>query len=70
MDGLEDDGCTAVAFDDGGGKVALGGGVGGRLKIGAVPLGSGSGRMTCIDGIGIRVVEAKGLILQHWSQRW
>jgi hypothetical protein len=70
MAGLEDDGCTAVAFDDSGGGAALGGGVGGWLKIGAVPLGSGSSRMTCIDGVGIRVVEAKGLLLQHRSQRW
>jgi hypothetical protein len=70
MAGLEDGGSTAVEFDDGGGMAALRGGEGGRLKIAAVPLGSGSGRKTCIDGIGVRVVEAKGLLLRCWSQRW
>jgi hypothetical protein len=57
---LEDGGSAAVAFEDGGGA-ALGGGIGQRVKIPAVALGSGGGRRTFNYGIGISVVKAKGL---------
>jgi hypothetical protein len=66
---LEDGSGAAVALEDGDGVAAFGGGVGRRLKIAAV-LGSGRGRRACDDGIGISVVEAKGLLLQRWYQCW
>jgi hypothetical protein len=44
---LEDGNSTAVALKNGGNAVALGGCVGGRLKIAAAVLGSGSSRRTC-----------------------
>ncbi len=57
---LEDGGGTAVALEDGGGAVVLGGGFGRWLKIAAAALGSGYGRRTCDNGIGITIVKAKG----------
>jgi hypothetical protein len=47
---LEDGGSAAVALEDGGNLVALGGGVRRQFKIAVVALGSGGGRRTCIDG--------------------
>jgi hypothetical protein len=47
-------------LEDCGGVAALGGGFGWRLKIAAAAFGSGSGRRTCNNGIGISVVEAEG----------
>jgi hypothetical protein len=52
-----------VALEDGGGVVVLGSGIGQRLKIAAAVFSGGSGRRTCDDGIGISIVEAKGLLL-------
>jgi hypothetical protein len=40
------------------------------LKIATAALGSGGGRRTFNDGIGVSIVEAKGLLLQHWRQHW
>ncbi len=57
---LEDGGGVAVALEGGGGVAALGGGFGRWLKIAAAALGSGCGRRTCNDGIGITVIKAKG----------
>jgi hypothetical protein len=65
-----------MLLEDGGGAaaLALGGGIGHRLKIAAVALDSGGGRRTCNNGIGIDVgvdiVKAEGLLLQRWHQRW
>jgi hypothetical protein len=67
---LEHSGGTVVVLDDGGGVVALGGGVWRWLKIAVAAMGSGSSRRTCNNGISVRVVKAKGLLLQHWHQRW
>jgi hypothetical protein len=67
---LEDAGCAVVALEDGGGLLALGGGIGRRLKIAAAALGGGGGRRTCNNGVGISVVKAKGLLLQCWCQHW
>ncbi len=52
-----------VVLEAGGSAAVLGGGIGQWLKIAAAALGGGSGRRTCIDGIGISVVEAKGILL-------
>ncbi len=57
---LEDGGGAAVALEGGSGAAALGGGFGRWLKIAAAALGSGCGRRTCNDGIGITFVKAKG----------
>jgi hypothetical protein len=57
---LEDGGGAAVALEDGGSEVALGGGVGWRSMIAALALGGGSSRRTCNDGVSISVAEAKG----------
>jgi hypothetical protein len=51
---------VAVALEDGGGALAFGGGFGLRLKIAVAVLGSGCGRRTCNDGIGISVIKAEG----------
>jgi hypothetical protein len=51
---------VTAALEDGGGRVALGGGFGRLLKVAAVALGGSCSRRTCDDGIGISVVEAKG----------
>jgi hypothetical protein len=51
---------VAVALEDGGGTVALGGGFGRRLKIAAAGLGGGCSRGTCNNGISISIIEAKG----------
>jgi hypothetical protein len=57
------------AINGGGGHaVALGGGVGRQFKIAA--LGSGGGRRTCINDIGVSVVKAKGFLLRRWCQHW
>jgi hypothetical protein len=60
---LENSGCTAVVFKNGGGTAALGGGVGRWFKIAADALGGGGRRRTWDDGIGISIVETKGLLL-------
>ncbi len=61
-----------MALDDGSGVAALGGGVGCQLKIAVMALGSGGGRRTCNDGVGIaiviNVVKAVGLLLQHLAR--
>ncbi len=57
----EDGSGTAVALEDGNSVAAFGGGVGRRLKIAAV-LGSGGGGRTCDNGIGVSIVEVKGLL--------
>ncbi len=57
-------------MEDGGGAVALGGGVGRRLKIAAAAVGGSGGRRICNDGISVSIVEAKGLLLRHWHQHW
>ncbi len=57
---LEDGGGAVVAFEDGSGVVALGGGVGRWLKIAEAALGGGCGRRTCDDGIGISFIKAEG----------
>ncbi len=57
---MEDGSSTAVALEDGRSMAALQGGFGQQLKIAVVVLGSGFGRRTCDEGIGIRVVYAKG----------
>jgi hypothetical protein len=51
---------VAVALENGGGTVALGGGFGQRLKIAAAAFSGGCGRRTCKDDIGISVVKAEG----------
>jgi hypothetical protein len=61
---------AAVALEDGGGAVALGGVLERQLKIAAVALGRGGSRRTCDDGIGVNAVKAKGLPLQRWHQHW
>ena len=69
---LEDGGSAAVALEDDGGTAALGGGFGWQLKIAEAALGGGCGRRTCNNGIGISIVEVKGLLLQrnqHWQGR-
>jgi hypothetical protein len=66
---VEEGSGAVVALEDGGGVVSLGGGVGRQLKI-AAALGSGSGRRTCNNGIGISVIKAEGLLLQWLRQRW
>jgi hypothetical protein len=62
-----------MVLEDGGSAAALGGGVGCRFKIAAVALGSGNDRRTCNNGlgidVGINIVKAKGLLLQHCRQR-
>jgi hypothetical protein len=68
---LEDGGGAAVGLGGGVGRwrweVALGGGVGRwrwmAVEDAAVALGSSGGRRKCNDGIGVSVVEAKGLLL-------
>ncbi len=65
---LEDGGGTVMALEDGGGVAALRGGVGRQLKNAAVALGGGGDRRICNDGIGISVVEAKGLLLRRLCQ--
>jgi hypothetical protein len=63
---LEDGGRAMVALEDGDNAVALGGGIGQRLKIVMVVLdGSGSRRAS-----GVSIIEAKGLLLQCPRQRW
>ncbi len=70
---LDDGGCAAMALEDGSGTAALGGGIGWQLKIALAALGGrGGGRRTCNNGIGISIVEVKGLLLQrnqHWQGR-
>jgi hypothetical protein len=64
----------AIALEDEGGAVALGGGIGRWLEIAVAALGGGGGRRTCNNGIGIYVgadvVKAKGLLLRRWCQHW
>jgi hypothetical protein len=60
---LEDGSGKAVALEDGGAAVGLGGGVGRRFKIAAAALGSGGGRRTCDNGIGVSIIKAGGLFL-------
>jgi hypothetical protein len=67
---LEDGGGTAVVLEDGGAAAGLGGGVGRHFKIAAAALGSGGRRRTCDNCVGVSVVEAKGILLQCWHQRW
>jgi hypothetical protein len=61
-----------MALEDGGSMAALGSCVGHRLKIAVVVLGDGGSTRTCNDGIsidvGVKVIKAKGLLLQHWHQ--
>ncbi len=61
---LEDSSGTAVALENGGSAAALGGGVWRWLKIAAAALGGGGNRRLCNNGIGVRVVKTKGLLLQ------
>jgi hypothetical protein len=66
---------TAINIDGNGiNAVALGGGVGHRLKIAAAALGSGGSRRTCNDCTGIDtsvdIVKSNCLILWRWHQRW
>jgi hypothetical protein len=56
--------------DGGGGGMALGAGIGWQLMIAVAALGGGSGRRTCDYGVGVSIVEAKGLLLRHWHQCW
>ncbi len=65
---LEDGGGVAVVLKSGGGAVALGGGIGWRLKIAAAALCGGGSRRTCNDGIGVSIVEAEGLLLGRRHQ--
>ncbi len=65
---MEVGGSAAVALEDCGSAVVLGGGIGQRFKIALVALGGGSDRRTCDNGIGISVVEAKSLLVQCWRQ--
>ncbi len=58
---MEDGGGAVLALEDCGGVTALGGDIGRWFKIAAVAWGSGGGRQTWDDGIGISVVEAEGL---------
>jgi hypothetical protein len=67
---LEDGSGAAVALKNGDGAAALGGRGGWRLKIAAAVLGGSGGRRTCDDGIGVSIVEAEGLLLRRWCQRW
>jgi hypothetical protein len=59
-----------VALEDGGGAVALEDGVGRQLKIAVAAVGGGGEGRICNDGISVSIVEAKGLLLQHWHQHW
>ncbi len=59
---LEDGGGAAVALEDGGSTAVLGGGVGWRLKTAVAALGSGKGKKTCNDSIGISIVKAEGSV--------
>ncbi len=59
---LEYGGSAAVALENGGGVGALEDGVGWRLKIAVAALGGGGSRRTCNGGVGISVLEAKGLL--------
>ncbi len=59
--GMEAGGSAAVALEDCGGVVALGGGVGPWFKIAAAVLGGGGGRRTCNNCVSISIVKAKGL---------
>jgi hypothetical protein len=67
---LEDGSGTAVALENGSGVAALGGGVGQWLKIAVAALGGGGGRRTYNNGIGISVVEAEDLLIEHQHQHW
>jgi hypothetical protein len=67
---LEDGGGVAMALEDGGGMAALRGGVGQQLKIAAAALGGGGNRRTCDNGVGVSIVKAEGLLLQHRHQPW
>jgi hypothetical protein len=67
---LEDGGGKALALEDGGTAAGLGGGIGRRFKIAAAALGSGGGRRTCNNGVGISVIKAGGLFLRCQHQRW
>jgi hypothetical protein len=51
---------VAVALEDGGGTVALGGGFGQQLKIAGAALGGGCVRRSCGDDTGISIVKAEG----------
>ncbi len=65
---LKDGSGVAGVVKDGSGAATLGGGVGQSFKIAAAALvGSGS-RRTCNDGIGVSIVKAEGLLLQHRRQ--
>ncbi len=59
---LEDGGNTEVALEDGSGATALGSSIGWWLKIALAALGSSGCRQTCYDGVGVSIVEAKGLL--------
>jgi hypothetical protein len=66
---LEDGRGAVMALKNGGSLVALGGGVGRRMKIIVAALGSSGGRRTCHNGIGVIIIEAEGLQLGRWHQR-
>jgi hypothetical protein len=61
--GMEDGSGVALALEDYGSALALGGGIGRWFKIAVAALGGVGGRRTCNDGIGVSIVEAKGLLL-------
>ncbi len=57
---MEDGSGAVVAMEDCGGGAALGGGIGQWFKIAVAALGSGGGRRTCDDGVGVSAVKVKG----------
>ncbi len=58
---MEDGGSAAVVLEDCCSVAELGGDVGRWFKIAVAVLGSGGGRRTCWDGVGVSVIEAEGL---------
>ncbi len=57
---MEDGGGVAVMLEDCGSAAALGGGIEQWFKIAVAASGSGGGRRTCDDGVGVSIVKAKG----------
>ncbi len=60
---MEEKGSGVVALEDCGSAAVLGGGVGWKFKVAAAALGGSGSRRTCNNGVGVSIVEAKGLLL-------